>query len=64
MRTALDLPDELINEAMLITDAKTKNELIKYALQELILREKRARLLNFKGKFDLWIDLDTIRDRK
>ena len=36
MKTTLDLPDELMEEAMKLTDIKTKTEVIIVALQELI----------------------------
>lgn len=64
MRTTLDIPEDLINEAMKITGAKTKSQVIKEALEEQIKKAKRQRLLNFKGKLDLDIDLDATRDRK
>jgi len=63
MRTTLDIPEELMNEAMAITGAKTKSQLIKDALIAITQKVKRQRLLFFKGKIDLDIDLDTLRDR-
>ncbi len=64
MKTTIDLPEELINEAMKITNSKSKIEAIKTALLEMIAKEKRLKLLNFKGKVDLDIDLDVLRGRK
>lgn len=64
MRTTLEIPEELINEAMKLTGAKTKSQLITDALKEKIDKIKRQRLLTFKGKIDLDIDLDVLRDRK
>ncbi len=64
MKTTIDLPEELINEAMLATKSKTKIEAIKKALQSIVLLEKRKKLANYKGKIDLEIDLDLLRDRK
>lgn len=64
MRTTLDLPEELIREALEITGAKTKSQLIKGALENQIRQIKRQRLLTFKGKIDLNVDLDTLRDRQ
>ena len=63
MRTTLDLPEELIKEAMKITGSKTKSALIKEALEAQIKRIKRKRLRTFKGKIDLDIDLDSLRNR-
>jgi AbrB family looped-hinge helix DNA binding protein len=40
MRTTLDLPESLISEAMAVTNIKTKTELIKIALYNLIQKEK------------------------
>ncbi|NND34664.1 MAG: type II toxin-antitoxin system VapB family antitoxin [Saprospiraceae bacterium] len=64
MRTTLDIPAKLIEEAMRITKARTKSEAIRTALELLIKQEQRMKLLTFKGKVDLEIDLDTLRKRK
>lgn len=63
MRTTLELPKELIDEAMIITKSKTKTELIKMALLNIINQEKRNGLINFHGKVDLEMDLDILRKR-
>ncbi len=63
MRTTLDLPRELVAEAMELSRCKTKTELIKTALEDLIRREKLQGLQEYFGKVDLEIDLDTLRDR-
>jgi len=36
MRTTLEIPDTLIKEAMIATQIKTKNKVVKLALEELI----------------------------
>lgn len=63
MRTTLDLPEALLEEAMSLTRIKTKTELIKTAIQNLIQKEKMKNLKNFYGKVDLEIDLDRLRNR-
>jgi Arc/MetJ family transcription regulator len=63
MRTTLDLPEELINEAMSMTHIQTKTELIKTALLNLIQKEKIKEIKHYYGKVDLEIDLDSLRDR-
>lgn len=63
MRTTLDLPEELIDEAMALTHIKTKTDLIKFALQNLIQREKVKALKDYFGKVELDIDLDALRNR-
>ncbi len=64
MRTTLDLPENLIKEAMEITQIKTKKKVIIKALEEMINRYKISELKNYKGKIQLDIDLDKLRDRK
>jgi Arc/MetJ family transcription regulator len=63
MKTTLDLPDELMKEAMQLTDIKTKTEVIKLALQELIKKNKVAELRVYKGKVNLDMDIDLLRNR-
>ena len=63
MRTTLDLPEDLIQKAMALSHIKTKTQVITLALQELIRKSELSDLKKFKGKIDLDIDLDKIRDR-
>jgi Arc/MetJ family transcription regulator len=63
MRTTLDIPEKLVEEAMKVTGATTKSQLIKDALQAEIDRAKRKRLITKKGTVDLDIDLDILRNR-
>lgn len=63
MRTTLEISEKLIKEAMELTGAKTKSQLIKEALEEQIARIKRKRLITYKGTIDLDIDLDNLRNR-
>jgi len=63
MRTTLDLPETLINEAMALTHIKTKTDLIKMALLNLIQKEKVKDLKKYFGKVDLEIDLNLLRNR-
>jgi Arc/MetJ family transcription regulator len=63
MRTTLELPDALVAEAMEITKIKTKTDVIKTALENLIQREKIKGLKDYAGKIDLGIDLEAMRKR-
>ena len=63
MRTTLELPDALVNEALALTKISTKTELVKFALENVIQREKIKELANYFGKVTLDIDLDTLRER-
>lgn len=64
MRTTLDLPEELLLEAMDVTHIGTKTRVIIIALQELIRKNRIAELRKFKGKIDLEIDMDVLRSRE
>ena len=64
MRTTLDLPEELLEEAMKTTHIQTKTKVIITALEELIRKSKISELKKFKGKVDLDIDLDVVRGRQ
>ena len=64
MRTTLDLPEELLIEAMKTTHIQTKTKVIITALEELIRKSKISKIKNYKGKVDLDIDLDSLRGRQ
>nr|WP_320189894.1 type II toxin-antitoxin system VapB family antitoxin [uncultured Desulfobacter sp.] len=64
MRTTLDLPEDLLIEAMKVTETKTKTKVIIMALEDLIRKSKISEIKQFKGAVDLNIDLDRLRDRK
>ena len=64
MRTTLDLPESLINEAMKLSHLKTKTALIITALESFIRKNKIKEIKKFKGKVDLDINLSKLRDRK
>jgi len=63
MRTTIDLPEDLITEAMRLTNINTKTDVIKEALRNLIQREKIKNIKKFSGKLDLEIDLNKLRKR-
>lgn len=64
MRTTLDLPEHLIDEAMKLTKINTKTQLIITALEDMIRKARLSELKEFKGKIDLDIDMDAIRGRQ
>jgi Arc/MetJ family transcription regulator len=63
MRTTLDLPEDLIAEAMKLTKIATKTDLIKTALANLITKERIKDLKRYYGKVDLDINLNVLRKR-
>jgi Arc/MetJ family transcription regulator len=64
MRTTLDLPEDLLNEAMKVAHINTKTKVIITALEELIRKIKISELKQFKGKIDLDLDLGILRGRE
>jgi hypothetical protein len=64
MRTTLDLPEELLREAMKTSNTDTKTRVIIIALEELIRKNTIAGLKKYKGKIDLNIDLNELRSRE
>ena len=63
MRTTLDLPENLLNEAMKLTHTNTKTAVIVKALEELVRKSKISDLKKYRGKIELNIDLNEVRDR-
>ena len=64
MRTTLDIPEDLINEAMKTTQISTKTKVIITALEGLIRKSRISELKKYKGKVALDIDLDVLRERR
>ncbi|WP_417911309.1 type II toxin-antitoxin system VapB family antitoxin [Candidatus Electronema sp. PJ] len=63
MRTTLNLPEELLHEAMQATRSKTKTSVVMLALEELVRKATSSELKKYKGKIDLDINLDELRGR-
>ncbi len=64
MRTTLDLPEELLAEAMEVSHQRTKTGVIIAALEDLVRKSRLRSLKRFKGKLDLDVDLHALRKRK
>ncbi len=64
MRTTLDLPEPLLKEAMKVSPHHTKTAVIIAALEDLVRKQRIKNIKQFKGKLDLDINLDTLRNRK
>lgn len=61
LRTNVELDEELVKEAMKFTHKKTKKEIVNYALEELVKRFKRKKLLELEGKVEWTGSLDEMR---
>jgi Arc/MetJ family transcription regulator len=64
LRTTVDLPEKLVNEAMRISHQKTKTSVIVTALEEYVRKNRIQQLKRFRGKLDISIDLNALRKRK
>lgn len=58
MRTNIVLNEQLVNEAMSLSQIKTKRELVEQALKEFVAIRKRLNLLDLAGAGDLREDYD------
>jgi Arc/MetJ family transcription regulator len=63
MRTTLDLPDHLVEEARQMLGFKSKTDTIIFALSELVRRGRIEQLKSMMGSIRLDIDLEKSRRR-
>jgi len=63
VRTTLDLPRPLIDEAMRLSPQRTKTAVIVTALEEFVRKKRTQGLKRFRGRVHLDIDPSALRDR-
>lgn len=63
MRTTLDLPECLMDDALKLASGKTKTAVITLALEEFVRKNRIQALKNYKGKVELDLDMDSLRKR-
>jgi Arc/MetJ family transcription regulator len=63
MRTTLDLPGDLLEEAMTSLNFKSKTDTVVYALRELMRRQKLDELKGLAGRVPLEINIAAARRR-
>lgn len=63
MRTTLDLPEQLVEEARRASNLATKREVVIAGLEELIKKSRREELRGLAGQIDLRVDLAASRRR-
>lgn len=63
MRTTLDIPEALLEEARSLLGFKSKTDTVVLSLQELIRRRRIEELKTLFGKVDLEIDIASSRRR-
>lgn len=64
MRTTLDIPEELLQEAQKLLGFKSKTDTVIVSLQELVRKKRIEELKSLSGKIDLNIDLNSSRRRR
>ncbi len=63
MLTTLNLDSEILEEALVYAEGKTKTELINEALREFVRVRKMRQLLEFDGRLPWDGDIDELRGR-
>jgi Arc/MetJ family transcription regulator len=63
MRTNIVLDDDLVQEAMAVSGAKTKREVVDRALREMVARARRRDLMDLYGSDGIDPDYDYKRAR-
>ncbi len=63
MRTTLDIPESLIEEARRILGFKSKTDTVVLSLRELVRRRRIEELKEIMGEVDLEIDIPASRRR-
>ena len=63
MRTTLDIPDFLLEEARRLLGFKSKSDTVVFSLQELIRRKRIEELKSMMGAIKLEIDIPQSRRR-
>ena len=64
MRTNIVLDDNLVDEAMRFSHAKTKREVVDLALRELVSRNRQRQLKRLKGRHLIDDDYDVRQVRR
>lgn len=64
MRTSLDVPGDLLEEAKEVSRTKTKTQAVILALSEMIQRRKSRRILELKGSLSAPYDYKNLRRKR
>ncbi|MBI5682264.1 MAG: type II toxin-antitoxin system VapB family antitoxin [Deltaproteobacteria bacterium] len=60
-RTNIELDDKIVKEAIKLTRIKTKKEIVNYAIEELVKKLRRKKMLELEGKVIWEGSLDEMR---
>jgi Arc/MetJ family transcription regulator len=61
MRTNIEIDDDVLHEAQVLTGTRTKRETVDLALRELVARHRRIGVLDLRGRVHWDGDLDESR---
>jgi Arc/MetJ family transcription regulator len=61
MRTNIVIDESLIKKAMNYTGLRTKKDVVHFALEEIVRRKERKKILGLQGKVHWEGDLDQLR---
>lgn len=64
LRTNIELDEALVDEAMRLTQIRTKKELVNYAIRELIRKTKTKKLLDLEGRVEWTGNLAEMRESR
>ena len=64
MKITVDIPNPLIDEAIKLSNHKSKTAVIITALEDFVRKNRLKELKKFRGKVALDIDLDKLRNRQ
>ena len=61
MRTNIVIDDKLMDEALKVTGAKTKKEVVELSLKALVRLKKQEQIVSYRGKLKWEENLDEMR---
>ena len=61
MRTSIEINDQLIQQALELSQLRTKKEVVNEALEQFVKKMKRLRMLELQGKVRWEGNLDEMR---
>ncbi len=64
MKTTVDIPEEMLREAMRHSGATTKKEAVRLAIEEYNRRKRMARLADFLGRFENFISQNELEQSR
>lgn len=62
MRTTLNVDDQLLDELVRVTHAKTKTEAVRVALSEYLRLKRKQELLALRGQLDITDNWQALRE--